>query len=420
MSALSRPTIEEEPRPRSIWRNRDYLILWWGQVASSVGTQVSQLAFPLLILAVTHSPALTGLLTALRSVPFILLSLPSGALADRWDRKRVMIISDTGRAIAMGSIPLALVTGHLTLLQLAVASLVEGTLFTFFNVAESASLPTVVGKAQLPEAVAMSSTTDSVSLMAGPTLGGLLYALGSALPFVADTISYATSVISLLFIRTSFQAERKAGGDLRAEIREGIVWLWRHPLMRFLAIYVSGLNLFSFGYPLIMIVRAQSMHASPGVIGLLFATGGVGSLIGSVLVAPLQRRFRFGQLMIGAGWLWALTWLPYALAPNIVSLGAANVLGWLMIPIFMGSQYGYRLAATPDALQGRVNSVFKLIAFGGDPISLALTGVLLQFFGPITTILIVFVPQIVLAGVATMHPGMRRAGYLREVARNAA
>lgn len=417
MSALPRLTTEEEFTPRSIWRNRDYLILWSGQIVSAVGTQVSQLAFPLLILAVTHSPALTGILTALRSIPFILLSLPSGALADRWDRKRVMIVADTGRAIAMGSIPLALATGHLTLLQLAVASMVEGTLFTFFTVAESASLPMVVGKAQLPEAVAMGSTTDSVSVMAGPSLGGMLYALGSGLPFLVDTVSYITSVLSLLFIRTDFQAERAEGGDLWGDVREGILWLWRHPLMRFLAIYVSGLNLFSFGYPLIMIVRAQSMHASPGAIGLLFASGGIGSLIGSVMVAPLQRRFRFGRLMIAGGWFWALTWLPYALAPNLLALGAANVLGWLVIPIFMGSQYGYRLAATPDALQGRVNSVFKLIAFGGDPLSLAMTGLLLQAFGPITTIFLVFVPQILLAAIATFHRGMRSAGYLREVAR---
>src|SRR6266550_2353112 len=120
-------------RPVALWRNRDYVLLWSGQMISSVGTQVSMLAFPLLILAITHSPAQAGLIGALRSLPYALFILPAGALIDRWNRKRVMIICDTGRALALGSIPVALLLGQLTLVQLYIVSLVEGTLFTFFN-----------------------------------------------------------------------------------------------------------------------------------------------------------------------------------------------------------------------------------------------------------------------------------------------
>src|ERR1700674_5365235 len=92
-----------------LWRNRDYMLLWSGQIVSSVGTRVSQLAFPLLVLAITHSPAQAGLIAALRGLPYALFILPAGALIDRWDRKRVMILSDTGRALALGSIPVAIV-----------------------------------------------------------------------------------------------------------------------------------------------------------------------------------------------------------------------------------------------------------------------------------------------------------------------
>src|SRR5215467_7381978 len=139
-------------RPTPLWRNRDYILLWSGQMISAVGTQVSMLAFPLFVLALTHSPAQAGLIGAMRALPYALLILPAGALVDRWNRKRVMILCDIGRAVALGSIPIALVLGHLTIVQLFIVSLVEGTLFTFFNLAETACLPQVVSKEQLPTA----------------------------------------------------------------------------------------------------------------------------------------------------------------------------------------------------------------------------------------------------------------------------
>ena len=124
-----------------LWRNRDYILLWSGQMISSVGSRVSMLAFPLLVLALTHSPAQAGLIGAMRGLPYALLILPAGTLVDRWNRKRVMILCDIGRALALGSIPLALVLGHLTIAQIYVVSLVEGTLFTFFSLAHIACLP---------------------------------------------------------------------------------------------------------------------------------------------------------------------------------------------------------------------------------------------------------------------------------------
>src|SRR2546421_2105891 len=174
MSQVQVTSIEEpkeaEPtadtrRPVPLWRNRDYMLLWSGQMISSVGTRVSMLAFPLLVLAITHSPAQAGLIAALRGLPYALFILPAGALVDRWDRKRVMILCDTGRALALGSISVALVLGHLTIIQLAIVSLVEGTLFTFFGLAETACLPQVVTKEQLPGAAAQNQLVDSVSGM---------------------------------------------------------------------------------------------------------------------------------------------------------------------------------------------------------------------------------------------------------------
>jgi MFS family permease len=378
-----------------------------------VGTQVSQLAFPLLVLALTRSALQAGIVAAIRGIPYVLLILPIGALADRWDRKRIMLLSDAGRAIALGSIPLALALGHLTLVHLAIVSLIEGTLYTFFNVAEASALPHVVPREQLGMAVGQSQATESISTLVGPSLAGFLFGVARGVPFLVDAVSYGASVISLLFVRSRFTGERNpAPLELRREIGEGLRWLWGHEVVRLLALLTGILNLFSFGYPLIVIVRAQQMHASPAVIGLIFATGGIGGFLGSLLVGPLLRRFRVGPVIVAATWLWALTWLPYALAPNPVALAAANAFGWVIVPIFMATQYSYRLAVIPDALQGRVNSVFKLAAFGGQPISLALTGFLLQVVGPVETVILITIPQVILAVFALGNRRLRSAGYL--------
>ena len=135
---------ETSRRSVPLWRNRDYILLWGGQMISSIGTRISMLAFPLLVLALTQSPAQAGLIGAMRGLPYALLILPAGALVDHWNRKRVMILCDIGRAIALGSIPLALVLGHLTIAQIYVVSLVEGTLITFFSLAHISCLPHVV------------------------------------------------------------------------------------------------------------------------------------------------------------------------------------------------------------------------------------------------------------------------------------
>jgi MFS family permease len=424
MSKMQATSIEEvkgteqtEASRRSVplWRNRDYILLWSGQMISSIGSRVSMLAFPLFVLALTHSPAQAGLIGAMRGLPYALLILPAGALVDRWNRKRVMILCDIGRAIALGSIPLALVLGHLTIAQIYVVSLVEGTLFTFFSLAHIACLPHVVSKEQLPTAVAQESIIDSVSELIGPSIGGVLYGIGRAIPFLTDAISYGASVVSLLCMKAKFQGERDPTPlHLWADIKEGLGWLWKQPLLRFLALLTGGMIAPVIGYSLILIVIAQSQHASAFTIGVIFACGGVGSILGAFLVPPLQKRFSFGQLMIGSTWIWALTWLLFAIAPNPLVLGIVTAVSFVIVPIFLSVQFGYRLALIPDHLQGRVNSVFRLIAYGSEPIGLAVTGILLQAFGPITTVLVLFVPQFILSIAATFNKGLRNAKPIQE------
>jgi len=375
-------------RPVSLWRNRDYMLLWSGQVVSVVGSSVSAIVVPLLILALTNSPAAAGIAGALAAIPYVLFSLPAGALIDRWDRKKVMVLCDLGRSITFASIPFAMWFDVLTIWQLYVAAFVEGTLFVFFNIAEVAALPRVVPKEQLGDATAQNMSTFGVAGMIGPGLGGFLFqSVGRAVPFVLDAFSYLASALSLLLIKTSFQGERApAERKLRAEIMEGLRWAWNEPLVRFTSFISGSMNLTWSASVLIIIVLAKQWGEGEAAIGTIFSIGSVGGVIGAALGGRINRRFSIGQIVVANTWASALLFPLYALAPNIIVLGVISAVLFTTGPIYGVAVLSYRLALIPDALQGRVNSAVRLVAFGGIPLGSMLGGFLLEQIGAINSI----------------------------------
>lgn len=401
-----------------LWRNRDYMLLWSGQVVSVLGSTIAGIAMPLLILALTGSPGAAGIAAALGVVPYVLFSLPAGALIDRWDRKRVMLLCDLGRALNIASVPLALAFGMLTVWQLYLVALIEGTLFVFFDIAEVAALPQVVDKRQLADATGQNQATFAISGLLGPALGGFLYqAIGRAAPFVADALSYSISVLSLLLIRRQFQGERAAppaGRRLRGEIREGLGWLWRQPVLRFMAFLTGGFNFTTAGLGLFVIVSAQAQGASEAAIGAIFSVGAVGGLLGSALAGRIQRRFTFGQVIVASLWLTTLTFPVYALAPPLLVLGAVSGVFFFCVPIYSTAMISYRLPLIPDALQGRVNSAFRLLAFGFIPPGSALAGLLIEQLGVGPAVLVFSACMVGISLVVTFNTGVRNARYHKD------
>ena len=369
-------------------RNREYQLLRGGQFVSTLGSGISGIVFPLLILALTNSPAAAGIAAALRALPYLIFSLPVGALVDRWDRRRVMIWCDAGRALTLASIPLALAFGVLTVWQLYLAAFIEGSLFVLFNIAEVAAITRVVPKSQLPEATAQNQAAYGIAGIVGPSVGTWAYqAVSQAFPFVLDAVSYLVSVLSLALMRTRLQTERTAPArSLRADIVEGLTWLRHQPLILFMAFLTGGFHFVGAAELLIIIVRAKTLGAHEAEIGLLFSVAGIGGILGALVGGRIARRFSFGQVIIGVTWLYLLLFLLFALAPTLLLLGAVTTLIYFVIPWYDIVQYSHRLAMIPDHLQGRVNSAWRLIAFGFDPLGAAIGGLLLEWIGPVPTI----------------------------------
>ena len=400
-----------ENKDTSLWRNRDFMLLWSGQVISTLGTESSSVVYPLLILALTNSPAAAGLAAALQSIPYLILSLPAGALIDRWDRKRVMILCDIGRGLLVATVALAILFKVLTIWQVYLVALIDGSLFVLFNIAELVAVTRVVPKEQLPQASGQNEAAFGVVSITAPTFGTFLYGtLGRSVPFLFDAVSYAVSVISLFFIRTPFQLERKSTQrNLWKEMAEGLNWLLRKPIVRYLAFLAGGINFASSSVPLIAIVVAKKLGAMDAQIGLVFSIAGIGGILGSLIGGQVQKRFTFGQSITTIIWSLTLLFTLYALVPHFFWLGLMAALGFMLITIYNVVGISYRLALIPEELQGRVNSAFRFLAFAFKPLGLTLCGFFLDRFGTVPTIALFSLWLLTLSLLTTFNSHIRKA-----------
>jgi MFS family permease len=369
-----------------LWRNADFLRLWSGQVISTVGSAISRLALPLLVLALTGSPVQAGLIAATQQVPFVVLGLPAGALLDRWNRKVVMLTCDSARLIAFGSVPLAWALGHLTLTHLYVVALIHGTALVFFNIAQLAALPRVVPIDQLAEAHSLNTGSEGIGTLIGPGIGGLLIGLapavaaGAALAYLVDAISYGVSLLSLATIRAPFQTRRAAPPlrQIHRQILEGWRWIWDRRDLRWL-MPVNTLHRTAFA-PVqlaVVLLGTQSLRTDPATLGLLFSAAGAGGLAASLFTPPLRRRVSVGYCMIGLTAVHAAALFVVAPAPSVPVAAAGLFAAGAMENMTGIVQVSYRLSVIPDALQGRVNSSYRFVSYFGSTFGTAVGGVLL-------------------------------------------
>ena len=368
------------------------------------------------MLALTHSPAKAGIVGFAQTLPYMLFYLPAGALVDRWNRKRVMLIADALRALALGSIAIVLALGSPPLAQIIAVAFVEGSLFVSFYLSESAALPQIVPREQLANAVAQNQARIQGADLAGQPLGGALFGLSRLLPFAADAASYALSFVSLLFVRSAFQEERApARTRLRADIAEGVSWLWRQTFLRTTVLLVTGSNFAFSALILVLIVRAKNLGAPPSVIGLMLAFSGAGALVGSVVAPWARRQVPAKVVVIGSLWIWAATALVLAVVRSPFGLGALFGIASIFGPVFNVTLSSYRYALVPDRLLARVQSAALVVAWGATPLGQLAAGFLLQSFGAVPSILVMAGVMVAIATAALSARSIRRAPRVEEL-----
>jgi MFS family permease len=396
-------------------RNRDFILLQVGQTLSTIGGESTGIAYPLLVLALTDSPAKAGLVGFARVLPWPLFGFVAGVLADRAHRRRVMIATDLVRIAAAASLVVALAAGSLSFAQIMIVSFVEGTMFVLFNIAEFGALRSVVASHQLPVAAAAEQARYSAVSLVAPPLGGALFGLGRSLPWIGNAVAVLFSVGSLLAIRTPFQGERAdEPGSLRTQLAEGFRWLWSHPFFRSCALLFTGVNIVFQALFLVLVVVGKRQGLSSAEIGGLAAVFGVCSLVGSFFSPYFQRRLSMRTIVLAGFWL-QLGIVAFVVEPNVYVLLA----GWLPAAVFLptgnSTVIGYRVAVVPDHLTSRVNGVARTIALSGLPLGPLAAGFLLDSVSARMTLSVFVAFLLVFALLASTNRAIRNAPSLAEL-----
>jgi MFS family permease len=389
--------------------NRDFLLLQAGQLGSTLGSVSASVAYPLLVLATTHSPLLAGVVGVARVLPGVLRGVLGGVAADRYDRRRLMVLSDVARAVAVGSLAVALLADRLSYGHILAVALVEGAFSVLFQPAATAALRSVVATDQLPAAVSAQQARSATASLVGPPLGGALFGIGRAVPFVADAVSYTFSVVSLLLIRTPFQESRdrpRGGATPRHALREGWRFLWDQPFLRTTTFLYGLTNFVGPGVLLGIVVLGERQGLSGGTIGLMLAAFSAGLLVGSAVSGRLRRVLSRRAILLLELCAWPLI-VAFVGWPNAYVLAAAMLPAAIAIPVTDSVVVGHRLTITPDHLIGRVESVRSTIALALAPLGSLLAGFLLGAFSPRVALLPFVAVAFVLPVWAALSPALR-------------
>jgi MFS family permease len=343
-------------------RNRNYQLLWISQVLSGVGLSASVIAFPLLVLALTGSAAASGVVLGSIAVGQLFAGLPAGALADRWDRKKIMLGCEATQVIATVSLVAALWWNVTQVAHLVVVAVVMGVCAALFRPAEDACLPQVVPAEQLSTAVALNAARASVAQLTGTAAGGFLFAVARFVPFVADALAHAVAGILLVFLRVPVrQARPESPRRLGREIMAGLRWVWGQRYLRVTALCGVILNVFFSAFYLIVIVLAVAREVPSGQIGIMAAMLGVGGLVGALIAVQLS------QLVSPYVSIITVFWVLAALTPVAVFVHSGYLLGMLLAAMAMlpptanTTIITRQLLLTPDALRGRLSSVLSIV-----------------------------------------------------------
>jgi MFS family permease len=399
-------------------RNRDFLLLQTGQLLSEVGTQSATIAYPMLVLAATGSAARAGVVAFARALSMTLFALPAGVVADHWNRRRLMIAADGVRVLAVGGLAAAILADQLAFWAIPVVAFVEGAGAALFAAAQAGALRAVVPARQLPGAAGAQTGRLAAVGLAGPTIGGALFGVARALPFLVDAVSYAFSTVSLLAMRGPFQEAREPDrSSLRSRLAEGFGFLWGHRFLRVCAFLFGLSNFIGVGVLFAVVVLGQRQGLSAGRVGLLLSAFGGCVLLGSFLAPRVSRVLSVRAVLLLELWTWLGCGL-FLIWPNVYVLVAGSLPTALAIPSTNSVVHGYRMAMTPDRLLGRVESIWRTISLLLMPLGPLVAGILLDALPARAAIGLFAAAALVLVVWGVLSPSIRAAPSLDELDRH--
>ncbi|MFJ3928431.1 MFS transporter [Streptomyces sp. NPDC090022] len=405
-------------------QGRGFTLLWTSQAFSEFAYSTSLIVLPLLALAITGSPSQAGVIGFVDAAAMLLAGLPAGAVADRYDRRSVMLWCEAALVAVFGGLALLLWAGQVSLPALVVLALVNGAATAMMMAAGEAMIPGLVPEERLPRAVAMNSARTYAGHLAGNAAGGFLLAVRNAFPFVVGCAAHLVGLVLLLFMKRQPPAAPAAPADPAApatpaggrggagELLEGVRWLARHPYLRLGLAFATATNLFFGAVYFIVIASAQGGGMATGLIGVMAGLVGAGGLLGALAAPLLMKALPGSRPIIVVLWLFAACTAGIALLPGSWTPGVLLGAIAFAAPTSSACFTTYQLLLTPDSHRGRVISVAGIASGAGGAIAPLAGGVLLDLTGRSTALLVCAVLAAVSALAAVLSPVLRRAPRL--------
>lgn len=390
----------------------DYRMLWFGQVGAAGSNWMEQLARPLLILELTDSALMVGLITATRLVPQLILGVWAGVLADRLDKRRILLVSKSITFLMHATTAAIILTGVIEPWMVFVTTFVAGSAMAFDNPARQSLIPRMVPREYLSNAIALNSAAMNVMRIGGPSIAGLVLAFaGLGDLYLLQSIVYITVIYCTLRIKTVTKEAKRKDSSMMSELLEGFDAVRADKIIFY--ILVLNLVLFIFGFPyqhvFIALIAIDVLDVGKSGAGLLISVTGVGALIGSLTVATIGDRLqRRGVVMLGMIFVFGLALLMFSRVESVYLAIPALMLTGAMQVSFMALNTSFILARTPTELHGRVMSLFSLDR-GLVPLGATLGGALAAVLGPQDGLLVMAVCCLLGGVVVTVGmPAIRR------------
>ncbi|OFV83007.1 MAG: hypothetical protein A2W26_11290 [Acidobacteria bacterium RBG_16_64_8] len=390
-------------------RHRNYRLFWTGMVVTLVGMWVQSTAQSFLVWELTRSPLSTSLTTLFFSLPSTVLALAGGVVADRVDRRRLLLVTQS--IFMLQSAVLATLTffGIIRVWQIYLLALVNGTVMAFDSPTRQSLIPSLVEREDLTNAVALSSTAFNASRVIGPPIGGLIYAaVGPAWCFAVSAIAYPAILTSLYVIRPAQTLLQRARTHPLRDLREGVGFAVRNPLIRGLLLMVALNGAFAFTYIVLMpVIASQVLGGGARENGFLIGAAGVGATLGALGVASVGTPRRPGRIIVGFGFAGAIGLVALSLSRQLQLSMAATAFAAGSIMSFLATCNSTIQAYTPDALRGRIMSLYTFALIGSGPFNALLAGALGNTVGaPLTIAISGVLMAVAIAVIASRHRAM--------------